>query len=66
MSGVEVPSDLVGSHAEPTEDDPYNFIDVVFGVQSKQSYEAFIEQVIQKATWIFSAPTLRQKLWQHA
>ena len=35
MSGVELPSNAGSDYVEPDEDDPYNFIEVVFGVQSR-------------------------------
>ena len=66
MSGVELPSNAGSDYVEPDEDDPYNFIEVVFGVQSRQTYAMFIEQTITKGVWIFDAAKIREKLWAHA
>jgi len=42
VSGVYAPSE---AYKEPVEDDPYNFIDVVFGVQGRLDYEVFLLKV---------------------
>ena len=68
VSGVELPSNLeeADQFVAPDPDDKFNFIDVVFGVQSKVTYALFLEQTITRGPWFFNAATLREKLWAHA
>lgn len=63
VSGVYAPSE---AYKEPVEDDPYNFIDVVFGVQGRLDYEVFLLKVTDQGKWIFDACKLRELIWKHA
>lgn len=60
-------ADAIDSDYEtPEDDDPNNFMDLIFGVQSKLLYEVFLEQVSTKGTWIFNPVELREIVWKIA
>ena len=51
---------------EDAGDGETTIIDTIFAVQSRVSYELFLEQMITKATWVFNPTKLRERLWKEA
>ena len=60
VSGVELPAKLEGDYKEGEIDDPFNFVDVIFGTSSSKTYEVFTLQVTTKCKWIFNPIILRE------
>ena len=48
------------------EDNENSLLELIYGCQSRVSYEVFVEAMIKKASFFLSAPGIRKEMWKLA